>query len=150
MDQPVDAEIPSEPLSRHEVLCRVAVWNVFQFEAALIAKKRALRPDVKALADLLWQDHAAFTERLLAAAGSELVPTSLDKVHLAYLDDLQEDGDEAFDTAYLSQQTRTVADVYALLRDYVQADEEGPLRSFCHYAVPLVARHGEMIGLLTA
>lgn len=150
-EQEIETAAPADAGTAPDELVRaVAVWNVFQFQAAEIARRRAQRAGVKAFAELLWQDHAEFTEALLGAAGTIIVPTSVDKLHEAFLDDLRNVDDDDFDALYLKLAADAVAKAYELLRDYVQTGEDGPLRDFCGATLLRVARHGDALAAFDA
>jgi hypothetical protein len=70
------------------------------------------------------------TERLLAAAGTELVPTRVDKPHQLLLDELAEIPQDQFDRLYLEQRER------AATKDFYQK------------LLRRVAVHGELIAIL--
>ena len=136
--------------SRHELIRIIGVWNVFQFEAATIARNRARKPGLRHFAEHVWLDHAVATERLLAAAGHELVPTSLDKFHNVLLEELAGSPDDEFEPLYIAQQQSAAATAYGVLNEYVQQGEDQQLQDFCREMLQRVVLHGDMIARLTS
>lgn len=136
--------------SAHELIRVIGVWNVFQFEAATIARTRAQRSEIRHFAERVWLDHALATERLLAAAGHELVPTSLDKFHEVLLEELTQAPDEEFEPLYIAQQQSAAATAFAVLDQFAERGEHHQLQEFCREMRERVALHGTMIARLTA
>jgi predicted outer membrane protein len=136
--------------SRHDLIRIIGVWNVFQFAAATIARKRARQPGIRHFAERVWLDHAVATERLLAAAGHELVPTSLDKFHNVLLEELAGSPDDEFEPLYIAQQQSAAATAYGVLNQYMQQGEDQQLLDFCREMLQRVVLHGDMIASLTS
>jgi predicted outer membrane protein len=136
--------------SKQDLIRVIGVWNVFQFQAATIARERSRRPEIRHFAERVWLDHAVATERLLSAAGYALVPTSLDKLHEVLLQELLAASDDGFDPLYITQQQNAAATASAVLDQYAVEGDDQDLQNFCREMREQVVLHGDIIARLTS
>src|SRR5690606_29672800 len=98
-------------------------------------------------------DHTAATEALTAAAEAEgmTVPAGLDPRHQAMLEELQQAGDDAFDSAYLTMQRQAHTEAVALHQAVADAGEAGgALSAYAADVLPVLEEHLQMVEKLGA
>lgn len=135
---------------KNDVIRAIAVWNLYQFQAAEVALQRASMESAQTLAAWLWQNHATMTEQLLEAAGNTLVPTSLDRLHEALIDDLRFAKDHEFDMLYLQQEMRAAEQAHAMLQDFAKSCDDPALKAFCRKALAQTREYGEKLATISA
>lgn len=124
-----------------------AIGDMYEVEAARLAVRRALDPEVKAVAEQMIDDHTTSTHHLQAALemnetkGIEPPPARLDTRRRKMIDHLKLAPDDEFDTTYLDQQILAHQETMTLMTGYSDRGRNAQLRSFAAGTAPVVERH---------
>ncbi len=118
-----------EPLQPQEFARRMSMSNLFEMEAAKLARQRGKGREVLEFAERMLADHARAGKELTEAARKDGVEfsQSLDKAGEEKLAALRALSGAAFDPAYLSSQVTAHEDALELLKNYAEQGG-GPAR----------------------
>lgn len=119
------------------------VGGLYEVEAGRIALQRSTNPQVKALGQMLVDDHSRAGDRLkpIAARLDLAVPTALDQRRQGLIDNLRGATDQDFDRVFLQQQEAAHNETAALLSTYQQADGPAELKSWAVETLPRIQAH---------
>jgi putative membrane protein len=116
--------------------------DLFELQAAKLARNSGRSPAVKAFADMMISDHAKSAEQLKSAAGEAgvTIEEKLSSQQEADLTDLRAAG-ARFDTVFAQQQIVAHSNALAGLRQYGVAGDSQPLKNYATGAVPVIEAH---------
>jgi putative membrane protein len=123
----------------------VASSDMFEIESAKLAASKAGSAEIKSLAQMLRTDHEKSTTDLKAAAAKASPPVTvspaLDAEQQGLLSDLKATDGADFDRRFIDQQTTAHQKALGLLRNYVGAGDQQPLKDFAGKATTDVRGH---------
>ncbi|MEO8547147.1 MAG: DUF4142 domain-containing protein [Sphingomicrobium sp.] len=123
----------------------VASSDMFEIESAKLAASKAGSAEIKSLAQMLRTDHEKSTTNLKAAAAKANPPVTvipaLDAEQQGLLNALKATGGADFDRRFIDQQTAAHQKALGLLRNYVGAGDQQPLKDFASKATTDVQGH---------
>jgi putative membrane protein len=120
-----------------------AVGGLYEVEAGRIAIQRSTNRDVKALAQMLVNDHTRAADKLkpISARLNLTVPTALDQRHQGLIDNLRGASDQDFDRVFLQQQESAHNEAAALLSTYQQIGGQAELKAWAAETLPRIQAH---------
>ncbi|YCI05022.1 DUF4142 domain-containing protein [Ensifer sp. D2-11] len=132
-----------EPLQPQEFARKMSMSNLFEMEAAELARQRGKGREVLEFAERMLADHARAGKELAEAAGKDGVELSqsLDKAGEEKLAALRALSGAAFDPAYLSSEVTAHEDALELLKKYAEEGDAGALKAFAESTYPTVRTH---------
>ncbi|MAM76761.1 DUF4142 domain-containing protein [uncultured Tistrella sp.] len=126
-----------------------ALSDIFEIEAAKLARNKTQNDDIRAFAGRMVLDHTAATEKMketLADMGlSVQLPARLDDRRMKILEDLNEQQIPGFDRMYVATQIEAHEAALQLHRGYAEAGENEELRETAAEIADTVERHLEHI-----
>lgn len=125
---PVKAASPNDQaFMRHEIQA-----SAYELDFARLGLARALRPEIRAYAETVINDHARYNEALRDLARSKDVPLppSMDRHGRQRLDRLGGTPDSAFDAAFLREARRINGDGIRALRAEASRTADPEIRAF--------------------
>ncbi len=121
------------------------IANLYEIQAGQIAAQKSQSPQVRALAQMMVQDHQALAQQMqqaLATAGAGVTPpTALDNLHQAMVQDLQNAPAGVFDLIYLHQQLAAHQEALTLMQAYAAGGDNAALKVLASKAVPVIRKH---------
>ncbi|WP_221088068.1 DUF4142 domain-containing protein [Deinococcus aquaedulcis] len=122
---------------------QAALSDQFEIRTSGLAAGRSARPEVKAFAQRLIQDHTAATRRLtpLAAPLLQRLPTALDTPREVQYRALQVQQGDAFDRAFLAAQVSAHEQAVNLFTTYSKAGTHAGLRAHAASSLPALQQH---------
>lgn len=132
-------------LTRDIFAAAVALSGIYEVQAAEVALQRSRRPDVRAFARRMIDEHADLSAKLRSCVGGtnarQSPPEKPDPLHQVLIDDLKGASDEDFDGRYIAQQQAMHSSAVALMKNYrAHGDDEG-LRKLAELAQPVLEKH---------
>jgi putative membrane protein len=128
-----------------EYVQKAAVSDMFEVESSKLALQRSEKPDVKAFAQRMIDDHTKSTQKLksvLQTASVGTAPaTALDRSHQRMLDQLQNASNAQFDRLYMQMQIKGHQDALKVQQQYGRKGDNDQLRTFASDAAPMVQDH---------
>lgn len=127
---------------------QAAAGNLFEMEAAQLALTQAQRPDVRALARRLLEEHSRATQALSAAtlrAGMAAPVPGLTAGQQQMLGQLRQTSPDAFDRAYLQTQLPAHEAAIRLHDAYALSGDTEPLRFVASSSAAAVYHHLEEV-----
>lgn len=123
-----------------------AMGDMYEIQAAEIALERATSPEVRALAEMIREDHMAASEALRAAVQNGQVdveiPTTLDERRQGLLDNLRA-AELNFDEVYVDQQVAAHQEALTLHRGFSDNADAPALAAHATNVVPKLETHLE-------
>lgn len=127
-----------------EFVTMAASSDMYEMEAARLAKQNATADAVKSFADMMLTDHGASSTELQQAAAAAQpalsVPTAMLPAHQAQMAELRDAGDN-FDEVYARQQVAAHEQALSLMRGYSGASADDPLAAFATKTAPVIEGH---------
>lgn len=122
-----------------------AEGDMYEIRAAEIALDRSQDTDVRALAEMIRDDHTAASERMapLARAAGQSIPTELDERRQGLLDNLSGADLNQFDRVWLEQQVAAHNEALTLHEGFADNDEHPELGAHAASVVAPVRHHLE-------
>ena len=122
-----------------------AIANQYEIQAGQIAVKRAQSPEVKALAQMMVQDHTKLGQEMqqtLQSSGAGVAPPAdLDDRRKGMIQNLNAAGDSDFDLAYLHQQLAAHIEALSLMKRYADGGDNAALKTLAAKAAPTIQHH---------
>jgi putative membrane protein len=123
-----------------------AIGDMYEIESSRMALERATSAEVKALAQMLIDEHTAASNQLktLVSGGQvpdATLPTTLDERRQGLIDNLRGAPDAEFDDRYLDQQANAHREMLVLLNGYQTAGQNEPLKAFAAEMEPKIKAH---------
>ena len=136
--------VAEAPMAAQDFVDTVSGSNLYETEAAKIAKDKSKSDKVRSFASEMIDDHGKAQSQLQSAvttAGNALrFDPKLDADHKSQLDALR-NAKADFDNVYVTQQRAAHEQALALLRDYAESGDVKPLREFAQETSEVVAKH---------
>ena len=122
---------------------KAALGSMMEVEAGKIALSQATRPDVKAFAQKMIDDHTKAGQELnrVASAKNMMLPTMLSESQQKDLNDLREKKGDDFDKAYVSMMVDDHKDDVDDFQDAVDKLDDGDLKTFAINTLPTLQKH---------
>jgi putative membrane protein len=122
-----------------------AIGDMYEIESSKLALEKSKNADVKAFANMMIKDHTTTTSKLKATLASANVkvtpPTDMDDRRRGMIENLRAAAPDAFDKAYLDQQTAAHSETLTLMKSYADDGEVAPLKKLAADTAPIVQQH---------
>jgi putative membrane protein len=118
--------------------------DLYEIRSSELALRRARRPQVRELAEMLIRDHRRTTAEVTDAArrdGVPVRPPMLEPAQRSMIRQLERAGPGAFDRTYLGQQVVAHQQALSLHRNYARTGRARALRRVAASAVPIIQGH---------
>lgn len=130
-----------------------AIGDMYEIESSRMALERATSAEVKALAQMIIDDHTAASAKLKSlVSGGQVqgatLPTEMDERRQGLIDNLRGAPDAEFDDRYLDQQANAHREALVLLNGYQTAGQSEPLKAFAAEIEPKIQAHLDRITAL--
>ena len=129
-------------------VANAAMGDMYEVQAADIARQRSTNDRVKSLATMLKADHSAATEALRAAvpraAPAETLPTDLDERRQGLIDNLRSASADDFDRVFIDQQVAAHKEALTLHRGFADNTEAQALAQHATTTAPKIEAHLRM------
>jgi putative membrane protein len=136
--------VPATAGTPQEFVAMAASSDMYELEAARLARQNGSAAALRAFADMMITDHTASSAELKTAAEAMqpaiAVPTAMLPVHQAQLDELREAGDN-FDEVYARQQVAAHERALSMMRGYSGATADDALAAFAAKTAPIIEGH---------
>lgn len=141
-------ETSAATLGAHNVeayVSNAAEGDMYEIRAAEIALERSQDADVRALAEMIRDDHTRASEAFapLARAAGQTIPTELDERRQGLLDNLRGADADEFERVWLMQQVAAHNEALTLHRGFADNEEHADLAAHAESVVAPVTRHLE-------
>lgn len=124
--------------------------NNFELKSSRVATKKAQRPDVKAFAEKMIEDHTKVERDLRATLdkiGVEL-PVKEEPRYLDEMKRLETIANDKFDGAYVTSQAKTHDEAIALFEGYAKQGSNAELKTLAEKTLPTLKQHAEAVAKL--
>lgn len=132
-----------------EYVTAAAIGDMYEIQAGKIALERAKDPQVKALAQMIVDDHTKLSTALKAAAAKAQPPlqppVAMDERRQGMIDNLRAAGDTDFDLAFLHQQLAAHLEALTLHKGYADRGDNPELKAAAAAAAPRIQAHLDMV-----
>ena len=117
--------------------------NMLEIQTSQLALEWATRPEVRAFAQHMIEDHTAAGRKMEAAANTDGVapPVAMAEAEQAAFDQLQSTPQTEFDLHYVSLQTAAHDQAVALFSAFSSSGEKSALRDFAAETLPTLQQH---------
>lgn len=126
-----------------------AIGDMYEVASSRMALEKSQSPEIKQFAQKMIDDHTATTAQLKATLGEANVnvtpPQQMDDRRQGMINNLQNLSGEAFDTAYLDQQTAAHQEALTLHQSYAQDGDNAALKQFAAATAPKIQMHYDMV-----
>lgn len=126
--------------------------DVYEIEAARIARQRARSPEVRQLAERILRDHQESSSHLAQVlqthGDTQLIGEirgDLDQHRQTLIDHLHAASDQQFDEIYLNQQKLAHREAITLFEGFDSSDDHPELVNFARATLPVLREHKEMV-----
>ncbi len=131
-----------------------ATSDMFEVQAAKLAKEKAISPALKKFAAKMIHDHTASTAKLTqildGAALSVTSPTDLDERRKGLENNLALAAPADFDKTYVDQQVSAHQEAVTLFKGYMDKGDNTALKAFATSMLPTIEAHLAMVKELQA
>jgi len=145
-DEPRIATAP--PAVATGFISTMSVRHLFVIESADLADTRQPGVRVRALAEMLRQDHRRALAALRQATAKASLPPHEDELgsrHQAELDALREHDVTTFGAAFIALQSEVNGETIAIVERYAARGKSRPLRNYARDLLPTLQRHDEAL-----
>jgi putative membrane protein len=122
-----------------------AIGDMYEIESSKLALEKSKNADIKAFANMMIKDHTTTTSKLKATLASANVkvtpPTDLDDRRRGMIENLRAAAPDAFDKAYLDQQTAAHSETLTLMKSYADDGDVPALKKLAADTAPIVQHH---------
>jgi putative membrane protein len=129
-----------------------ALADMFEVDSSKIALDRSKSPEIKKLAQDMIDAHTKTSDELkskLVRAGLIVeLPTVLDEMHKALLDELKSANAQDFDMRYLALQKNAHNEALMLHQSYARNGDIADLKAFANDTAPKIEQHITMLNEL--
>jgi putative membrane protein len=129
-----------------------ALADMFEVDSSKIALDRSKSPEIKKLAQDMIDAHTKTSDELkskLVRAGLIVeLPTVLDAMHKALLDELKSANAQDFDMRYLAQQKNAHNEALMLHQSYARNGDIADLKALANDTAPKIEQHMTMLNEL--
>lgn len=127
-----------------------AEGDMYEIQAAEIALERTQNADIRALAQMIRDDHTAASQAMapLAQAAGQTIPTELDERRQGLLDNLRGADMNEFDRVWLEQQVAAHNEAITLHEGFSDNEDHPELAAHAGSVVEPVRRHLERVEAL--
>jgi putative membrane protein len=117
--------------------------NMYEIQAADIAREKSKNPDVKAFAKMMVDDHTSLETQMKPAIQSagQTAPTDLDQRRKGLLDNLKAAAPADFDKTYIDQQVAAHQEALTLMKAYADNGDNAGLKAAATKATPIIQKH---------
>jgi len=125
---------------------QVSIEGRAELVYAKLALRHAVRPETRAFAQRMINDHMATNSelRVLAEGKNIVLPSELDQAHKTIHQELARLKGEAFDNAYTEQQLRAHVLVTNMFRQAAQQAEDKQIKTWATHRLPQFEQHLRM------
>jgi putative membrane protein len=135
-------------------VANAAIGDMYEIESSKLALERSKSAEVKKFAQQMVTDHTATTAKLksaIAEAGLKVTPpAALDARRQGMLENLRAATPDAFDRAYLDQQTAAHQEALTVHTSFAEDGDNDVLKKLAGETAPKVQHHFEMVKQLDA
>ena len=139
---------PSNEAKAPDFVAKAAASDMFEIEAARIARKRGTNPDVKKFASDMLDAHTRSTAALkkaIADSGAAITPpTALPSDLQDKINDLTKADAKDFDKNYMDNQVDAHQAALDLMQRYAQDGDVAQIKAFAATTAPVVQKHLDM------
>lgn len=130
-----------------QVYIDVAEFDLTQKELALLAQKRAVSPDIKALAKKIADGHTTSLKELADATKDKglAIPTTLTEEGKKQVEDLNKEKGQDFDVEYIDVAINSHKDAIQKLRDEASKTKNSEVKAWLDKKVVEIQGHFDMI-----
>ena len=132
----------------HDFLTKAGASDKYEIAAARIAESKGRSPAVKRFARMMVKDHTASTEKLVAAAstdmGHPIKPAMTTPEQDAMLTELRHTGPRTFDRTYMDQQNKAHEMALDLMKTYASTGDYPRTKAAAGEISTKVEQHLEM------
>ena len=151
LSAPAFAQDPASVSQPQQFVDMATPSNMFEIESSKVALEKATKPEVKAFAQHMIDDHSKIGEEMKVVADAEgmKMPTALDDKQQAQVDKLSGSTGDSFEQAYLADQLAGHEDAVALFTSYSTNGAPGALKEFATKTLPIIKEHLDEVKKLT-
>ncbi|HTU11279.1 MAG TPA: DUF4142 domain-containing protein [Allosphingosinicella sp.] len=123
---------------------RAGAADMYEIQSSEIALRRARRPEIREMAQMLIRDHRRTTAEVAQAAREDdvpMMPPMLEPAQRSMIRQLERVAPGAFDRLYITQQVTAHSQALALHRGYSRSGDARALRRAAMGAVPVIQGH---------
>jgi len=139
---------PSNEAKAPDFVAKAAASDMFEIEAARVARKRGAAPDVKRFASDMLDAHnrsTAALKKAIADSGAAITPPAvLPDALQGKLDDLNKADAKDFDKTYMEGQVDAHQAALDLMQRYAQDGDVPQIKAFAAATAPVVQKHLDM------
>ncbi len=151
---PAPAFSQTQAPSAQEFATQVAISDMMEIEAAMLALSKQPDGDTKPFAERMLKDHEHTSMELKALVGSGKVnvalPAALDAEHQREIDDLKAKSGKEFDRAYNPMQVKAHQQAVELFEAYARTGDNPALKAWAAKTLPHLKQHLAMAKKLTS
>lgn len=147
--KPEGVSSPNDVFTRTYYIPAAANGDMYEIEASNLALKRASRPEVKAFAQQMVQDHGKTSQALRSFVASHpvniAIPSHLDARHQAMMENLESSSAREFDQVYIGQQAAAHQEALNLHKSYASNGDDKALAALAKTTAAVVEHHAATV-----
>jgi putative membrane protein len=134
---------------------KARLGDLYEIEAAMLARRRAQDPDIQMMAEMILADHRTSSHQLMSAlrtneAPAATLPDALDSRHAGMLDHLRAAPDGDFDRMFVAQQKMAHQETLTLFEGYAESGDNPQLASYARGSIPALRDHNGWADVVAA
>lgn len=143
--KPEGVSSPNDVFTRTYYIPAAASSDMYEIEASRLALKRGSRPEVKAFAQQMIDDHGKTTKALSAFVASHpvnvAIPSHMNARHQAMMENLENSSAKEFDEVYIGQQAAAHQEALNLHKSYASNGDDKALGAVAKSTAGVVEHH---------